>query len=340
MARPANLPMSSDNDAGRTVRRVASAVVVLLLLAATGLHLLMLPEKQVDSVKEPVSSPPVVEEPTTQITSPPVRLIQYSDVVATADANRDTRLNAKRAFGYLKQLCDLGPRPSGSRAMRAQQELLVEHFEALGAEVKLQRFKARHPLDQSRVPMANLIVKWRPELKQRVLLCAHYDTRPLPDRDPNPIARRNGRFIGANDGASGTALLMELAHLLQNYDGDLGVDVVLFDGEELVYQDPRDPYFLGSQWFGRRYAKRKPKDWSYRWAILFDMVGDADLQMYWEKNSYQSKETRPLLKELWATAQRLGIKEFVPRVKHEVLDDHLALQKYGGIPAIDLIDFD
>jgi hypothetical protein len=93
--------------------------------------------------------------------------------------------------------------------MQQQQELLKSHFESLGARVTLQSFQARNPLDGNRMPMANMLVEWHPEKKERILLCCHYDTRPFPDEDPvNP----RGVFVGANDGASGAALLMELAN--------------------------------------------------------------------------------------------------------------------------------
>ena len=249
-----------------------------------------------------------------------------------------TPLNAERAYGYLKQICDLGPRPSGSKAMQRQTNLLAEHFEKLGGQVERQKFRARHPLSGKAVRMANLIVRYRPELKRRVLLCAHYDTRPLPDRDPSPRARRSGRFIGANDGGSGTAVLMELAHLMPQLTGDVGVDLVLFDAEEFVWND-RQPYFLGSEFFARQYRKRKA-DYYYEWGVLLDMVGDADLQIYYERNSFGWKDTRPLVLALWSTAARLGIDEFKPRSKHLVRDDHTKLHSIGKIPACDIIDFD
>ena len=126
-------------------------------------------------------------------------------------------LDALRAYRYLEQICDLGPRYSGSPGMRAQQELLQKHFEQLGGRVTLQELTARNPLGGT-VPMANMIVQWHPERKERILLCAHYDTRPLPDRDPNPQRQRDGIFIGANDGASGVAALMELAHQMPDLD--------------------------------------------------------------------------------------------------------------------------
>ena len=102
----------------------------------------------------------------------------------------DIPVNGERAYGYLKDLCAIGPRVSGTPGMQKQQELLKAHFEKLGGRVTLQQFEARHPQDGSKVPMANLLVEWHPDRKDRLLLCAHYDTRPFPDEDPvNPRGR-------------------------------------------------------------------------------------------------------------------------------------------------------
>lgn len=249
--------------------------------------------------------------------------------------------DGQRSYGYLKDLCALGNRMSGSPGMKQQQVLLEKHFSALGAHVSFQSFKVKHPLNGKRVPMANVIVEWRPEAKERILLCAHYDTRPLPDRELNPRMRQNGVFLGANDGASGVALLMELGHHVAQLPLNYGLDFVLFDGEELVYFDGRDdigPYFLGSTWFARQYRKRPPKH-KYVAGVLFDMVADADLTIYQEENSATWKHTRPLVKEIWGTAQRLGVKEFIPRIKYYVRDDHFPLNKIAKIPVCDVIDF-
>jgi hypothetical protein len=248
----------------------------------------------------------------------------------------DIPFNGERAYGYLQQICKLGPRVSGSPGMLAQQKLLIEHFQKLGGKVKLQQFRVRHPLDGSEVRMANLMVSWHPEKQERILLCAHYDTRPYPDQD-----RRNprGTFIGANDGASGVALLMELSHRLAALDGKLGVDFVLFDAEEFVFDDNADIYFLGSEYFARQYAAKR-LDCRYRYAVLLDMIGDADLQIFEERNSVGTRNTRGLVQDIWATAARLGVREFIPKPKHEIRDDHLPLRNTGGIAAIDIIDFD
>jgi hypothetical protein len=244
--------------------------------------------------------------------------------------------NGQQAYEYLKQLCQIGPRPSGSDGMRRQQELLAEHFRKLGGQVELQRFEMAHPVDGSRVPMANLIVRWHPDRPVRVLLSAHYDTLPFPMLDPqNP----KGRFVGANDGASGVAVLMELGRHMPELKSRYGVDFAFWDGEEFIF-DPSHEYFRGSTYFAQEYRRQPKRGYSYRWGVLLDMVGDKDLQIYQEGYSMQWRETRPLVAAIWATARRLGVREFIPRVKHYVRDDHLPLFEIGGIPTCDIIDFD
>jgi hypothetical protein len=240
-----------------------------------------------------------------------------------------------QAYEYLKQLCEFGPRPSGSEAMRQQQKYLVEHFRNLGAQVTLQEFSTRHPTQRRRVTLANIVVEWHPQTTERILLCAHYDTRPYPDQDP---LRPRGRFVGANDGASGTALLMELGRHMPQLRGTIGVDFVLFDGEEFVYSE-RDRYFLGSTHFARQYAARRGPP-RYRYGVLLDMVADAQLEIYQEQHSVRWPDTRPLVDDLWDTARRLGVREFIARARHLIRDDHLPLHEIARIPTCDVIDFD
>jgi hypothetical protein len=117
------------------------------------------------------------------------------------------------------------------------------------------------------------------------------------------------------------------------------VDFVFLDGEELIFNDQRDPYFLGAEYFAREYAAQPPP-YRYRWGVLLDMIGDAELQIYQERNSLSYKEARPLVEMLWRTAARLGVKEFIGRPKYEIRDDHLALNNVAKIPTCDIIDFD
>jgi glutaminyl-peptide cyclotransferase len=247
----------------------------------------------------------------------------------------DIPFNGERAYEYLNELCALGPRVSGSPGMQAQQELLAAHFRRLGATVRLQKFRIRHPEDGTPVSMANLIVEWHPDRAERVLLCTHYDTRPFPDQDRRD---RRGPFLGANDGASGTALLMELGRQVPDMKGKLGVDFVFFDAEEFIFQDRRDPYFVGSEYFATQHAQQAPA-YRYRWAVLLDMVGDADLQIYPDRYSMSWDDSRPLVEAIWATARKLGVREFVLNKRVEILDDHLKLHDIAKIPSCDIIDF-
>lgn len=248
-------------------------------------------------------------------------------------------INGRLCMKMLQQIVDLGPRFSGSDGMLKQQQILEKHFGDFGGQVEYQRFKARNPISKQgveTVDMANLIVRWHPERTRRILLCAHYDTRPFPDNDPDP-SKRSGIFVGANDGGSGVAVLCALAEKMAQFDSDFGVDMVLFDGEELVYNSARDPFFLGSTHFAQEYATKSQKK-KYVAGILLDMVADADLQIYQEVNSRRLAPR--VVQQVWATAKRIGVQELRPSARHEVRDDHLPLNEIAKIPTIDLIDFD
>lgn len=258
----------------------------------------------------------------------------------TATAQSSTlaksEFDADRAYAYLKKICDLGPRPSGSQAMQRMQQLVTEHCEKLGAKVDRQTFVARHPENGAPVNMTNLIVRWQPEMTDRILLSAHYDTRPFPDQDPvNP----RGTFLGANDGGSGVALCMEMAHVFSKTKLPVGVDFVLFDGEEFLFDDNRDRnlYFLGSTHFAQQVAAGALPG-KYRKGALVDMIADKNLDLYYEANSLRYAES--VCVEIWDTAKRIGVKEFIPRFRHDVRDDHLPLNTIAKIPTADLIDFD
>ncbi len=247
----------------------------------------------------------------------------------------DIPFNGARAYDYLNDLCVLGSRTSGTPGMHAQQKMLAAHFQKLGAKIRYQKFRLRHPLDGSPVAMANMIVEWQPQRRERILLCTHYDTRPYPDNDPvNP----RGVFLGANDGASGTAVLMELGNQMANIKGDVGVDFVFFDAEEFVFQERSDAYFAGSEYFAANYASH-PAGFRYKYAVLLDMVGDADLQIYPDRQSMSWDDSRPLVEAIWDTARRLGVLEFSVSKRVEVLDDHIKLHNIGKIPSCDVIDF-
>lgn len=245
----------------------------------------------------------------------------------------DISFDSARAYGYLIDICKIGGRVSGSEGMTQQQQLLIAHFQKLGAEMKAQRFDVAHPVSGTPVRMTNLVVSFDPTAKERVLICCHYDTRPYPDRD---LLQPKGVFVGANDGASGVALLMELGNQMNTIQPRYGVDFIFFDGEELVFNEG-DKYFLGSEYFAKWYAEAKP-GYTYVAGVLVDMIADRSLQLYMEKNSVKKAPT--VTHSVWSVAKRLRVKEFIGREKYEVRDDHLALNDIAKIPTCDIIDFD
>lgn len=252
------------------------------------------------------------------------------------------KFDADRSLKYLKQLCDLGPRVSGTDAMRKQQELVEKHFKGLGATVTRQAFEARQNSRRGKTPMVNLVVSWHPEAARRVLICAHYDTRPMADQEPD----RNSwtkPFVSANDGASGVALMMELGHHMKELKpGAVGLDFVIFDGEEFVFETTRagggDRYFIGSEHFADEYTKARGKrKHAYEGGILLDLFAAHGAKLKVEEYSFLSAPK--LVDAVWGTAAAVGAKSFRYEAGPAVQDDHLALNR-AGIPCVDVIDFD
>jgi hypothetical protein len=260
-----------------------------------------------------------------------------ADVFASdrEEAVQPAAFDAKRAMGYLEALCKIGPRISGTEGMKKQQELLEKHFKEHGAQIDWQRFSATQRSVRKGVDMANLIASWYPDRERRVILCSHYDTRPLADQEHDT---RNWRkpFVSANDGGSGVALLMEMAHHMKDLKLQVGVDFVFFDGEEYIFEQD-DEYFFGSKHFGREYRKARGKKF-YGGAVLLDMIGGKKPSFPIEPYSW---ELAPgLVRAIWGIAEQLECPAFDSKsfASTRVQDDHLALNQ-NGIPAIDIIDF-
>jgi hypothetical protein len=253
------------------------------------------------------------------------------------DLPKPAAFDTARAMKYLRELCDIGPRLSGSDGMRKQQELVKAHFEKLGAKVTFQKFEAKQRSQPRATPMANMIITWHADRDKRVLLCSHYDTRPIADQEAD---RRNWTkpFISANDGTSGVAWMMELGHHMKDLSTNVGVDFVLFDGEEFIF-DPgqgRDEYFFGSKHFAGEYKRNPPKH-RYLAGALLDLFAGNGASYPMEGNSIYWAGA--VVEDVWKIADRLGVKSFKNQAGHHVEDDHLALNN-AGIPTIDIIDFD
>ena len=177
-----------------------------------------------------------------------------------------------------------------------------------------------------------MIAQFNLESEERLLLGAHWDTRSLSDEDPDE-EKRSLPVLGANDGASGTAVLMELASIFSKNNPPIGIDIVFFDAEDVGINGKPYTFAMGSEYFSKNLPIEKPN-----FAIIVDMVGDKSLKIPIERFSYQVNPE--MVKEIWSLASDLGLSAFEYRVGYEIYDDHVPLWENAQIPAIDIIDFD
>jgi hypothetical protein len=204
--------------------------------------------------------------------------------------------------------------------------------EAHTDSVEIQEF-THVTVDGDTIALRNFIGKFRPELADRILYVAHWDTRPIADRETN-VALRRLPTPGANDGASGVAVLMGVADELQREPPAFGVDLLFVDGEDFGDFGVDKDVFLGSRYF----AANLPDDYRPLYAVVFDMVGDADLRL--PQEGYSRDGAPEVVDRVWAKARELGLGDvFQSTVGDWVRDDHIPLQE-AGIRAIDVIDFD
>jgi hypothetical protein len=235
-----------------------------------------------------------------------------------------------RAFGNLEKVISYGPRNPGSPGHQACLGFLAATLRILADSVGIQSFSHRG-YGGELLQMSNVLASFRPELSDRILLCTHWDTRPRADRDPDP-ARWNEPMIGANDGGSGVAVLLEIARLLHETPPPIGVDLVFFDGEDYGVEGDTPNYLLGARYF----ASNKPDDYSPRFGILLDMIGDAELEI--PREGHSMTFAPDLVDMVWQKARLLGYTQFSDRLGEPITDDHLPLNAVG-IKTIDLIDF-
>ncbi len=238
--------------------------------------------------------------------------------------------NGESAFAYLVKQTSFGPRNPNSPGHRQCLDYLATTLRQFADDVQLQPF-THQGYDGKMLYLTNVIARFLPDRRDRILLCAHWDTRPRADQDLDP-AKRSQPILGANDGASGVAVLLELAAMFKKNPPPVGVDIVLFDGEDYGMEGDLKNYFLGATYF----ARNKPSDYLPQFGILLDMVGDASLEI--PREGHSVRYAPDVVDRVWSIAKGLGFWQFVDDVEEAISDDHLVLNE-AGIKTIDVIDF-
>jgi Zn-dependent M28 family amino/carboxypeptidase len=239
--------------------------------------------------------------------------------------------NGHTAFGYVERQMSFGPRVPNTNGHRRTGDWLEAELKARADTVVVQAFTQRTARGTT-LRLRNFFARFRPQATERVLFLAHWDTRPKADKSADPAQQRLP-VPGANDGASGVAVLLGVADALKARAPAIGVDLLFVDGEDYGDFTDSTETLLGSRYF----AKHLPAGYTTLFAVLFDMVGDKDLQI--PKEGYSLANAPEVVQRVWETAERLGYSRvFVQTVGEALTDDHVPLQQ-AGIRAIDLIDF-
>ena len=242
------------------------------------------------------------------------------------------------AMEYARRQVAFGPRTPGSTSHDACKAYLVEQLQRFGADTVMVQSATARAWDGKDLPISNIFAQYNKEKRERVILLAHYDTRPWADRDAE--ANHNTAIDGANDGASGVAVLLEIARQLGIKHPEVGVDILLTDVEDYgapsweEIDNEEESWCLGSQYFAAHLpytANNMP-----RYGILLDMVGGKSARFHQEYLS--SRLARVITAKVWVVAKKIGKeKRFVPSVGNAITDDHLPLIR-AGIPVCNIIE--
>ena len=241
-----------------------------------------------------------------------------------------TSFDKSKAWSQLTKQVEFGPRYPGSEAHLKCRDYLLSQVTEHCKNPRLQPFEHTWSSNRKQIPMWNVIGEQNWEnAKVRVALFAHWDTRPTADEEPDP-ANRMKPILGANDGASGVAVLLELMRVMKNVKSDVGILYVFLDGEDLG--PDLDEMFLGAKAFAKAMGSPKPD-----YGILLDMIGDKNLRVPVEPNSFRFAPD--LVRALYTHAQKVGLGTTFPTQFGDTIeDDHIPLNE-AGLPTVDLIDF-
>ena len=252
-------------------------------------------------------------------------------------AGPKTAFDGKAALAYAKAQVDFGPRVPGTPAHDKAGDWIIAQMKKRADSVVVQSW-TQSTAKGVQLPLRNILARFNPKATQRVLYLTHWDTRPTADEDANPAARTRS-FDGANDGASGVGLFVALADVFKKTPPSVGVDLLFVDGEDWGGFDPDSTGVYRDALFGSQYFANHLPSPNYRplYGVLFDMIGDADLQLYQEPNSLQ--QAPEVVSRVWQTAADLGYsKYFIQDPGEQMTDDHVPLLQ-KGLRVIDVIDW-
>ncbi len=241
------------------------------------------------------------------------------------------RFSGVKAFQYLEKQCEFGPRNPGSTGHKEFANYLENFLKERFDNILIQEFEYIEPVTESLRKGKNFIVQFNQDAKYRLLIGAHWDTRAISDQDKN-IEHKTLPVLGANDGGSGTAILMTLYDMFTANEPPIGIDLVFFDAEDVGRSFEGNTFAVGSEFFSKNLPIKKPD-----FAIIVDMVGDKQLNLPIERFSYNIAPKK--VKEIWDMAEDLSLNAFEKRIVEEIYDDHVPLWENAQIPAIDIIDF-
>lgn len=246
----------------------------------------------------------------------------------TAVARQGPSFSAEAAFEHVRTQVAFGPRVAGMPGHQQQLQWMTEYLRSRADTVELQPFTHTTTTTNKQLAMTNVIARFNPSATERVLLIAHWDTRPTADFDSDEDARKQP-IPGANDGASGTAVLLEIANVLKANKPGIGVDLLFVDGEDYGPSEP--DMYLGAKYFAANAGNYRPL-----YAVLVDMVGDKTPRFPVEDYSLQMAPE--VVQRVWGIAEELGYGAHFPRSNQGAVgDDHVPLNK-AGIRTANIID--
>ena len=246
--------------------------------------------------------------------------------------------NADSAYAFVEAQVDFGPRVPGSPAHKACGDYLTAKLKSYGAEVVEQHADITH-YDGKSLPIRNIIARYHPEKEKRVLLFAHWDSRPFADEETDEQRQRQP-ISGADDGASGVGVLLEIARQLHQQPVEVGIDIIFFDLEDWGQPSFGEDFVQGDWWcLGSQYWSEQPHVENYKasYGILLDMVGGSNATF--RKEGYSVQYAPNMVEKIWSMAARLGYGSyFLNQSGGYITDDHLPVNQQQRAPSVDIIN--